>query len=149
MNPKIIDPYIKARKEYDEITHNINASKQNWQRISFILAIALIVSIASNIVTIRKSHVVPYIVEVDSLGRAQATKEGKEVSINDERIIKAFVYQYIEMARGIISDPEILKKNLHLVYQESIKSVQSNFLDVYYKTNNPFDYVQKDRKSVV
>ena len=40
MNNSSPDPYIKARKEYDEITHNINASKQNWQRIAFVLGLA-------------------------------------------------------------------------------------------------------------
>lgn len=142
MTHKIADPYIKSRKEYDEITHNINASKYNWQRIAFILGIALCISIASNIFTIRKSHVVPYIVEVDNLGRALATNEVKDVPLGDERIIKAFVYQYIDQARSIISDPESLRSNLIQVYQESIKSVQSNFLDGYYKENNPFDYAQ-------
>ncbi len=143
MNPKIIDPYIKARKEYDEITHNINASKQNWQRLAFILAAALVISITSNIFTISKSHVIPYIVEVDNLGRALAANEAREMPLNDERIIKAFVYQYIDMARSVISDPDALRKNLGQVYQDSIKSVQSNFLDSYYKENNPFDYAEK------
>ena len=142
MNSKITDPYIKARKEYDEITHNINASKQNWQRIAFILGLALIISITSNIFTIKKAHIVPYIVEVDNLGRSLAMSEAKEMPLNDERIIKAFVYQYIDMSRSVISDPEALRKDLTRVYQESIKSVQSNFLDPYYKQNNPFDYAQ-------
>jgi type IV secretion system protein TrbF len=142
MNLKITDPYIKARKEYDEITHNINASKQNWQRISFILGLALIMSISSNIYAIKKAHVVPYIVEVDHVGRAMATHEAKELPLNDQRILKAFVYQYIDMARSVISDPEALRKNLTQVYQESVKSVQTNFLDGYYKENNPFDYAQ-------
>ena len=110
MNSKIIDPYIKARKEYDEITHNINASKQNWQRIAFVLGFALIISIASNIFTINKAHIIPYVVQVDNLGRALATDEAKEVPLNDERIIKAFVYQYIDMARCRYIRPGSFKK---------------------------------------
>lgn len=142
MNSKIVDPYIKARKEYDEITHNINASKQNWQRITFLLGFALVISIASNVFTINRAHIIPYVVQVDNLGRALATDEVKEVPLNDEKIIRAFVFQYIDMARAVISDPEALRKNLAQVYQQSIKSVQTNFLDVYYKENNPFDYAQ-------
>lgn len=142
MSTQITDPYIKARKEYDEITHNINASKQNWQRIAFALGFALIISITSNIFTIGRAHMIPYIVQVDNVGRALAMSEAKELPLNDERIIKAFTYQYIEMARSVISDPEALRKDLTQVYQESIRSVQSNFLDGYYKENNPFDYAQ-------
>ncbi|MBF0511409.1 MAG: type IV secretion system protein [Candidatus Omnitrophica bacterium] len=142
MNSTMTDPYIKARKEYDEVTHNINASKHNWQRMAFVLTFLLIISMVSNIYTIKKAHVIPYIVEVDNLGRAMAVNEAKDIPVNDERIIKAFAYQYIDMARSIISDPEALRKNLSLVYQESVKSVQNNFLDLYYKDNNPFDYAQ-------
>jgi len=79
---------------------------------------------------------------VDNLGRARAVSEAREVPLGDEKVIKAFVYQYIDMARSVISDPEALRKNLAMVYQESIRSVQSNFLDAYYKDNNPFDYAQ-------
>ena len=142
MNSKIVDPYIKARKEYDEITHNINASKYNWQLMAFVLGVALIVSVTSNILTINKAHVIPYIVQVDNLGRAIATSEAKEMPLNDERVIKAFVYQYIDQARSVIADPEALRNNLSQVYHGSIKSVQINFLDDYYKKNNPFDYAQ-------
>ncbi|MDE2028058.1 MAG: type IV secretion system protein [Candidatus Omnitrophica bacterium] len=142
MNSQINDPYIKARKEYDEISHNINASKQNWQRLAFILGFALIVSITSNIFTIQRAHVIPYVVQVDNIGRALAISEAREAPLNDERIIKAFVYQYIDMARSVISDPQALRKNLSRVYQESIQSVQTNFLDFYYKQDNPFDYAQ-------
>jgi len=142
MNSKTIDPYIKARKEYDEITHNINSAKKNWQSMAFVLGFALIVSIASNILTINKAHIIPYVVQVDNLGRALATNEVKETAVNDEKIIKAFVFQYIDQARSVISDPQALRKNLTQVYRQSIKSVQINFLDAYYKENNPFDYAQ-------
>ncbi len=142
MNLKSTDPYIRARQEYDAITHNLNASKLNWQRMAFVLAAALLISILGNILTLRKAHVIPYIVEVDNLGRAMAVREARETPIRDERLIKAFVYQYIDMARSVVPDPESLKKNLSLVYQESIRSVQTNFLDPFYKQNNPFDYAQ-------
>jgi hypothetical protein len=84
MNSKTTDPYIKARKEYDEITHNINVSKHNWQANGFCFGVALMISITSNIFTIKKAHIVPYIVQVDNLGRALATSEAKEMPVNDE-----------------------------------------------------------------
>ena len=63
--------------------------------------------------------------------------------MTDDKVIKAFVYQYIDNARSIVSDPETLKSNLMRVYGESIKSVQSNFLEPFYLKNNPLEYAQK------
>jgi type IV secretory pathway TrbF-like protein len=72
-----------------------------------------------------------------------AVTELKESPLTDERIVRAFVYQYIDRARSIASDPEVIKKNLGLVYKDSIESVKRNFLDVYYKDNNPLDYMKE------
>lgn len=143
MNTKSPDPYLKARTEFDEIFHNKNAAIHNWQNIAYIFGVALIISITSNIYTISRAHIVPYIIRVDDLGRAQAVTEAKQVPMNDEKVIKAFVYQYMDRARSIISDPQALRTNLMQVYSDSSKSVQTNFLDGFYKEHNPFDYAQK------
>jgi len=143
MNKSSPDPYVKARREFDDIFHNKNAVIQNWQRAAFLFAFIAILAVASSFYAISRSHVVPYVLNVDNLGRAIALTEAKEAPLNDERIIKAFVYQYIDMARAVISDPKALTKNITQVYRDSIKSVQVNFLDNYYKENNPFDYAQK------
>ncbi len=143
MNTPNTDKYAKARLEYENLTHNITASKRNWQMATFILAVALNLSIAGLILTSNRSHVIPYVIEVDSLGRAMAIKEAKAYAVSDEKVIKAFLYDYIERARTIVADSEMLKSNLRQIYRTSIQSVQSNFLDPYYKGNDPFDYAQK------
>ena len=142
MNTQSTDPYIKHRSEYQIHTDNLNAAKQNWQRIAFLLAIVCIGQLWLVLYAFNKAHVTPYVVDVDTLGRAQAVTEIKEAPLNDERVIRAFVYQYIDRARSVASDPEIIKSNLGNVYKDSTASVQRNFLDVYYQENNPLDYMK-------
>ncbi len=143
MNKTNTDPYVKKRTEYEYITDNLNAAKRNWQVLCYVLSVALILSIGCDYYAINKAHIIPYIVQVDDLGRAIATTEAKETTITNEKVIKAFVYQYIDNARSVVSDPESLTRNITQVYRESIKSVQVNFLNDYYKGNNPYDYAQK------
>ena len=142
MSTQSTDPYIKARSEYQIHTDNLNAAKQNWQRLAFLLAFVCIGQLWLVLYAINKAHVTPYVVDVDTLGRAQAVTEIKEAPLNDERVIRAFVYQYIDRARSVASDPEIIKSNLGNVYKDSTASVQRNFLDVYYQENNPLDYMK-------
>ena len=137
------DPYIQKKSEYEHVTDNLNIAKRNWQVLCYVLTFALILSIGCNYYTSSKAHIVPYVVQVDDLGRALATTEAKETTMTDDRVIKAFVYQYIDNARSIVSDPETLKNNLLRVYRESIKSVQTNFLTDYYLKNDPYQYAQK------
>jgi len=142
MSPQNTDPYIRARSEYQIHTDNLNASKQNWQRAAFFLMFVCVGQQFLIYHAINKAHVAPYVVNVDDLGRARAITEIKEAPINDERVIRAFVYQYIDRARSVASDPEIIKSNLQNVYQDSTESVQRNFLDSFYKDNNPLDYMK-------
>ena len=143
MTSNSVDPYQKHRNEYQMQNDNLNAAKQNWQRIAFLLAIVAIGELALVMYSEKKAHVIPFVVEVDTLGRAQAMTELKDVPINDERIIRAFIFHYLDRARTIASDPEIIKQYLGDVYKDSIESVQRNFLDPYYLANNPLDFMQK------
>jgi type IV secretion system protein TrbF len=143
MTSNSVDPYQKHRNEYQMQNDNLNAAKQNWQRIAFLLAIVAIGELALVMYSEKKAHVIPFVVEVDTLGRAQAMTELKDVPINDERIIRAFIFHYLDRARTIASDPEIIKQYLGEVYKDSIESVQRNFLDPYYLANNPLDFMQK------
>ncbi|MDE2027000.1 MAG: type IV secretion system protein [Candidatus Omnitrophica bacterium] len=143
MNKTSADPYVRARKEFDEVFHNLSASRHNWMMLAFACALIAILAIGCCFYAIGRSHVIPYVVEVDNLGRSMAVSEAKEEPLNDEKVIRAFVYQYLDMARSVVSDPKAITKNVREVYKQSIRSVQTNFLDDYYKQNNPFDYAQK------
>jgi type IV secretion system protein VirB5 len=142
MNKSNVDPYTK-KTEYETVTDNINASKRNWQMIAYMAIVALIMSIGTNYYAISKAHVTPYVVDVDNIGRALAVTEVKETTLTDEKVIRAFIYQYIDMARSVVSDPQTLNKNMRQVYKESINSVKTNFLNDFYAKNDPFVYAQK------
>ena len=90
----------------------------------------------------NKSHVVPYVVNVDDLGRAKVITEIQEAPINDERVIRAFVYQYIDRVWSVASDPGVIKRNLENAYKDSTESVQKNFLDSFQQEDNPLDYMK-------
>lgn len=136
------NPYAQARLEFENLMRKPNAIIRNWQRIAYILATALVCALIAIIILSQKDHVVPYVVEVDDLGRAIAVNEAKSFAITDDKVIKAFLYQYLDMARSVIADTTVIKKNLNEVYNMSTPSVSSNFLGPFYKDNNPFDFAQ-------
>jgi len=142
MSTQSTDPYIKARKEYEMQHDNLTASLQNWRRFALLMCF---ICMGQQVIIYHgqnKSHVVPYVVNVDDLGRAKVITEIQEAPINDERVIRAFVYQYIDRVWSVASDPGVIKRNLENAYKDSTESVQKNFLDTFQQEDNPLDYMK-------
>jgi type IV secretion system protein VirB5 len=148
MNNQSSNPYVNARLEYEGLTHNMNVARRNWQRMCFLLAVALSISAAGNVIQATKSRVEVHVVDLDKFGRAAAIGVAEQARITDDRVIRAFVYRYIDMARSVIADGPVMKKNLREVYDMSIPSVQANVLNVFYQENDPFAYASKGTKYV-
>jgi type IV secretion system protein TrbF len=132
-------PYLDVRQQWNEQFASSLAAKRNWQLLSFIQAVALIVLIAGLIITSSQSKVVPYVVEVDKIGRAIATGPAEASTLHNEKITKAHLYRFIELWRGVITDVEAMRKNLGEAYKVVLPDVKNNILDPYYKTNDAIE----------
>jgi type IV secretion system protein VirB5 len=95
-----------------------------------------------------RSKVAVWVVEVDHAGKAAVTGQAKNIELNDDKVIRAYVYSFIEMARTVITDPEAMRVNFTKVYEMATPEVQ-NFLNLYYRENNPMEEARKKSRQVV
>lgn len=131
--------YAQVKQEWNELFANPMIQKRNWQTLCFIQAVVIGVLCSGLMILSARKDVVPYIVEVDQLGRGVYSGLAKPVVSDDERIMRAYLYRYISQARAIITDGEAMKQNFTEVYQMSTPALQQNILDPYYRQNNPFE----------
>ena len=78
------NPYLNGRQEWLEQNGSIVISRNNWKLLALLLAIIAIISVSGNVYQGTQVKIVPYIVEVDKLGRAAAIApidESKRVSL--------------------------------------------------------------------
>lgn len=108
----------------------------------FLLVVILLVGLIS---ISMKSQVVPWIVEVDQIGRAVAAGPAKQSAVEDERIIRAFLYRFIELTRSVITDPQAMRENLKESYTMAGPKADT-FLNEYYQQHNTME--QARSKSV-
>lgn len=112
---------------------------------SFVMNIVLL----TGYVTLsNRSQVAVWVVEVDHAGKAAVTGQAKKIELNDDKVIRAYVYSFIEMARTVITDPEAMRLNFTKVYEMATPEVQ-NFLNLYYRENNPMEEARKKSRQVV
>ena len=142
------DPYAAARLRKDEMFIDFNARLHNWQIIAMVAVAANVILAAGMIFIAQNSRAIPYVIKTDDLGRALAVGPAQEVKVTDAKIIEAFFNEYIEDARTIVADADLIRKGLDRVYQATIPSVRDNFLTKYYQANDPFEYAKTSCKVV-
>src|SRR3546814_2754507 len=94
-----------------------------------------------------QSRVVPYVVEVDSLGQAQAVAPAAEDYRPTDPQISWFLAKFITDIRGRSLDPVLMRENWLSAYDFATERA-SLFLGEYARTSNPFADVGRRTVSV-
>ncbi|HQT25307.1 MAG: VirB8/TrbF family protein [Burkholderiales bacterium] len=131
------NPYINARREWDERYGDSLSRARNW-RIAAIIAMGVAgVAVAGAAYIGAQSKVEPFVVAIDSLGNPIAMARPSSAGDVSVRIIQAQVANLIWNARTILSDQAAQKVLLARVYA-FLSTDSSAYLNDYYKTHSPF-----------
>src|SRR5437879_12309110 len=68
---RVHNPYLAARKEWDERYGDLISRARNWRAAFFVAAVIALLAVGGMIVIARQARVIPYVVAVDSLGRTE------------------------------------------------------------------------------
>src|ERR1700694_984799 len=100
----ICDPYINARREWNERYGSYIARARNWRYAAFGSLLVSAILACGVIWLASQSKLVPFIVEVDKLGQAVAGERADRASTIDQRIVKAELAAWIIDVRSVSSD---------------------------------------------
>src|SRR5688500_7931182 len=87
--PPLTNPYLIARREWDERYGNLITRARNWRLVAILCAAIALVQTVGMIWLSVRSKIVPYVVAVDSLGRQVAAGVVEETSSADDRLKRA------------------------------------------------------------
>lgn len=110
------NPYLAARRTWNEHTGSVVASRQTWQVIGILSMLIALASVGGMIAIGSQSKFVPYVVEVDKLGRSQAAGPISASSPVDKRLLHAAVADFIAHARLVTPDVAMQTAAIHRVY---------------------------------
>lgn len=138
-------PYLAARQEWNERYGDYLAHAHHWRLVALISLLISVLLTAEIVILVNQSRVVPYIVEVDTLGQAAAIKPAERIGPTDPRVIKAQLAFFIVSVRTVSTDTPLLKKTLWDAYGMAGPQAKA-YLDEYYREHSPFD--RADRETV-
>lgn len=138
MTTKIKNPYLNARREWDERYGDSIARAKTWRYAAFGAIFIAALAVAGVAWIGSQSKVKPFVVALDGLGNPIAMAQPTGGAAVSQRIIQAQVANLIWNARTVLSDNAAQKVLLDRVY-DMLGQDASSYLNQYYKLHSPFD----------
>jgi type IV secretion system protein TrbF len=134
---QVDNPYLAARREWDERYGNLITRERNWRVMAFFCGLTSLLTVAGLVWLSGRSHVVPFVVAMDSLGRPLAAGPAEQTTTADDRIKRATLYAWLENLRLVTSDGVAQRKSIDRVYAYVASGSQAQALISEFYRNDP------------
>jgi type IV secretory pathway TrbF-like protein len=146
---EIHNPYLAARREWDERYGEFITRARNWRTVAMISALAALLATGGMVWLSAKSHVVPFVVLIDSLGRPVASGLAEQTSVGDDRLRRAVLQDWLEGLRMVTTDGVAQRRAIDRVYAHIASGTNAQaFISEFYRNDPPFKRAQTGSVSV-
>lgn len=135
----INDPYLDARREWNERYGSYISRAKNWRLMAFgVLGVCLVQTVGL-VVMATQNKLVPYVVQVDKLGSAVPVARADQMGNTDERVVKALLARFISDARGVVSDGIAQRQMIDRTYAMLSNGTRAlSIVNEFYKGDPPY-----------
>ena len=145
--PEPVTPYQKAAQVWDERIGSARVQARNW-RLMAMGCLALSAGLSAALAwQSTRSSVVPYVVEVDNLGAAQAVTPALAEYRPTDPQIAWHLARFVEHVRQVPADPIVLRQNWLRAYDFATDR-GAIALNDHARVNDPFALVGDTQVSI-
>lgn len=145
--PEPETPYQRAAQAWDDRIGSARVQAKNW-RLAFFGTLALAGGLSGGLVWQgARGTIVPWVVEVDKLGEAQAVSPATAAYRPTDPQVAFHLARFIEQVRGIAADPIVVRENWLKAYDFTTDK-GALALNDYARTNDPFAQIGKVQVAV-
>jgi len=145
--PEPETPYQKAAQVWDERIGSARVQAKNWRLMAF-GSLFLSAGLAGALVwQSMQGSIVPWVVQVDKLGEAQAIASAVADYQPDDPQIAWYLARFIEDVRSIAADPIIVRQNWLRAY-DFTTTAGAAALNDYARADDPFAKLGKQQIAV-
>jgi type IV secretion system protein VirB5 len=135
---EMYNPYLAARREWDERYGDFVTRARNWRTIATLCALVALVTSGGMVWLTTKSRVVPFVVAIDNLGRPVASGTAEQASTSDDRLKRASILNWVENVRTVTTDGMAQRKAIDHVYAQIANGSHAQaFISDYYRGDPP------------
>ena len=145
--PQPETPYQRAGQVWDDRIGSARVQAKNWRTMAFGSLILSAGFAGALVIQSARGTVVPWVVQVDKLGQAQALAPAVADFRPTDPQIAWHLGRFIEQVRSIPADPIIVRQNWLRAYEWTTDR-GAGALNDYARTNDPFAKVGKQQIAV-
>jgi len=145
--PEPDTPYRRARQVWDDRVGQVAANSRNVWALAMAEAGVILALTGALVWTTAKGSVVPWVVQVDKLGEAQAVAPAAAGYRPADPQIAFHLARFIEQVRAIPADPVIVRQNWLRAYDFTTDR-GALALNDYARASDPFTQVGKVQVAV-
>ena len=146
---ELTNPYLAARREWDERYGDLITRARNWRTLAIICAVTTLVATGGLMWLSAHSRIVPFVVLVDNLGRPLASGVAEQATVNDDRLKRASVLAWVGDLRLVTSDGIAQRKAIDHVYAQIASGSQAQaFVSDFYRSIPPSKRAQIETVSI-
>lgn len=138
------NPYLNAKEEWLERYGSYISRAAQWRAVAFVGLGLLALSLAGNVMQARQVKIVPYIVEVDKLGKVSNVARTDQSVSTPRNLIQSEIADAIVNWRTVTADTELQKqmiKRLSHIITGSAKGV----LKQWFEENSPYEIAKSGK----
>lgn len=142
------NPFIAARKEWDDRLHNIAKTSHAWKGFAFFLILLVGVLVGGITHIGSQSKIKPYMAVVDKTNYVvHVMGPAEEAATLDDKLLKSIVQNevrtFVENIRTIVADNHAQKKIMSNVYSRlAARSAAAKYANEWYTARAPFKYAE-------
>ena len=146
-SPEPETPYQRAAQVWDDRIGSARVQAKNWRLMAF-GSLALSAALSAGLFwQSMNGSIVPWVVQVDRLGQAQAIAPATADYQPNDAQIAFYLARFIEQVRGIPADAIIVRQNWLRAYDFTTQAGALTLND-YARSNDPFAKVGKSQVAV-
>jgi type IV secretion system protein TrbF len=145
--PEPDTPYQRAAQVWDDRIGSARVQARSW-RYAFFGALGLSTCLTAGLIWQgARGTIVPWVVQVDRLGEAQAVAPADSDYSPTDPQIAFHLARFIEQVRAIPDDPIVVRQNWLRAY-DFVTDRGAQVLNDYARTNDPFALIGREQVGV-
>lgn len=138
------NPYLAGREEWLERYGSYISRAAQWRSMAFLCLLLLASSIAGNVLQAMQVKAIPYIVEVDRLGKAAVAHRADQAGPAPMRLIQADIASFITDWRTVTADIELQKQMIQRL-SFFVAGAAKGVLKEWFARNNPYEIAKNNK----
>jgi type IV secretion system protein TrbF len=148
-SPDSYNPYLAARREWDERYGDQIVRARNWRTMAALCGAIALLETVGLLWMSSHSRVLPFVVLIDNIGRPVASGFAEQANFNDDRVKRSTIFNWVENLRLVTTDGVAQRKAIDLVYSHIANgSSAQTFISEFYRADPPSKRAQTETVSV-